>query len=74
MGDVCAVKVFADLVRTVHIQIKTRELELMRKLKHRNVVCLLAIEQEVRHNNNNNNNSNSNNKNNKFNVRVPTHP
>jgi len=47
MGDVCAVKVFADLVRTVHIQIKARELELMRKLKHRNVVCLLAIEQEV---------------------------
>jgi len=47
MGDVCAVKVFADLVRTVHIQIKSRELELMRKLKHRNIVCLLAIEQEV---------------------------
>jgi len=47
MGDVCAVKVFADLVRTAHIQVKTRELELMRKLKHRNIVCLLAIEQEV---------------------------
>jgi len=47
MGDMCAVKVFADLLRTAHIQVKARELELMRKLKHRNIVCLLAIEQEV---------------------------
>jgi len=47
VGDVCAVKVFADLVRTVHIQIKTKELDMMKKLRHRNIVCLLAIEQEV---------------------------
>jgi len=47
MGDVCAVKVFGDRVQSAHIQAKTRELELMRKLKHPNVVCLLAIEQEV---------------------------
>jgi TANK-binding kinase 1 len=46
MGDACAVKVFADLVRTSHIQAKARELELMRKLNHRNIVKLLAIEQE----------------------------
>lgn len=48
LGDVCAVKVFADSSRKVQVQIKERELEIIRKLQHPNIVRFLAMEEEVR--------------------------
>lgn len=46
-GEVCAIKVFAEQLRPAIMQAKTRELELMTRLKHVNIVKFLAIEQEV---------------------------
>lgn len=46
-GDACAIKVFVDHMRLSMIKAKTAELTLMRKLDQRNIVRLLAIEEET---------------------------
>jgi serine/threonine protein kinase len=45
-GDLCAVKVFIDIIGNAHVKVKQRELALMSRLTHANVIRFLAIEQE----------------------------
>ena len=47
-GQVVAVKVFHEHLRLAQGGEDLRELELLRRLKHENIISLYAIEQEVR--------------------------
>uniref|UniRef100_K1RCR0 Inhibitor of nuclear factor kappa-B kinase subunit epsilon n=1 Tax=Magallana gigas TaxID=29159 RepID=K1RCR0_MAGGI len=46
-GEVFAVKVFHDRVSTYHSSVPERELDLLRRMKHRNVIGILGREKEI---------------------------
>lgn len=46
-GEVFAVKVFHERVSTFHSSVPERELDLLRRMKHRNIIGILGREKEV---------------------------
>ena len=49
-GEVCAVKLFHDRVSQHYSAVPHREIELLQRLKHRNVISIFDIQREVRKN------------------------